>query len=54
MTGERHSEGYRVKNGFGTIHQPWYRLPRHADLVWCETGVPEWLLQHQYRIGKTG
>ena len=57
LTGERTQEGfYRVKNGFGTIHQPWCCFTRHM-LTWY--GVKQVYLDILHvnspsRIEKTG
>ena len=41
-TGERTSEGfYRVKNGIDQAISRGLAYAPYADLVWCETGVPD-------------
>ena len=42
LTGERTPEGfYRVKNGLEQAISRGVAYAPHADLVWCETGVPD-------------
>ena len=42
MTGERTQEGfYRVKNGLEQAISRGVAYAPYADLVWCETGVPD-------------
>jgi isocitrate lyase len=52
ITGERSSEGfYYVKNGFDQALSRGLAYAEYADMVWCETGVPDLKFARDYAEG---